>query len=141
LVLEAEKFIGGMDDEVMRLGLDSADVILYRLRTDCRYCPSNYDLLAELAGQGIEVVGLAIDTVAEAVLRHHQSWGLPFPVAVSPSGSVMRKIPAFSTPTTIVLSRGEVLFLEFGVLSATRRMDLREVTRDWAESIPNTARQ
>ena len=126
----AAEFVVGAPGDVLLPG-GSQSVVLYRISTNCPFCPSNYDFLNDLADGGIPVVGLAADTAADVVRRHHFEWNLRFPVLVGPRGSAADAVPRYGTPTMVAISRGAVVFVEFGELEPEARDALRTLTRGW----------
>lgn len=105
------------------------DVVLYRVSTDCPHCPRNYDILNELADAGVPVIGLAVDTVVAVVEGHRSVWDVRFPILVNPRGAAVDVFPRYATPALVVISQGEVVFLEFGGLNSEGRDALRTMVK------------
>ncbi len=121
----------GMATEGPLIG-DSGSVVLYRLAADCPVCPLNYGLLNELSGLGVPVVGIAVSATKAEVERHRAEWDVEFPILVNPQGSAVEMVPRYGTPTIVVISKGEVVFLEFGALAPVAERTLRAITGMWA---------
>ena len=111
---------------------DLSDVVLYLLSTDCPICPTNYGFLNDLTESGIPVVGLVLGPPEGAVQSHLSEWEVRFPILVNPYGSALDVVPLFGIPTTILIHRGEVAYLEFGELDTKAEETIRPFTRSWA---------
>lgn len=127
--LTAEVVVGLPEDRALRL--DSGNVVLCYLSTDCPFCPTNYEFLNRLATSGVPVVGLAFDPVEGAVETHHREWNLQFPIFVNPVGTVVEMVPRYGTPTIVVVSQGKVAFLEFGELRDGAQRSLKAIADSW----------
>ena len=112
---------------------EPGNVVLYRLSTDCTACRSNYGFLNDLTEAGVPVIGLAVDSIdAEAVVERHQvEWDVRFPILVNSRGSATEVVPRYGTPTTVVISQGKVVFLEFGKLEPEARQALKTLSEAW----------
>ena len=110
------------------------NIVLYRLSTDCPICPSNYGFLNDLTDAGVLVIGLAVDSAEAVVERHRSAWDVRFPILVHPRGSAADLVPRYGTPTIVVISHEEVVFLEFGELEPEAQQTLRILTRAWTKN-------
>jgi hypothetical protein len=110
---------------------DPTEGVFYLLSSNCPACVFNYPFLGELAGRGVPVFGLAIDTDYGGLLNHVRQEVLGFPVLFRPSGSVAEAIPRFATPTTAVVSKGKLIILEFGELREEQRESIIQLTESW----------
>jgi len=111
---------------------EPTDLVLYLLSTGCARCSANYSLLNDLVEAGVPVVGLALDTLADLVVRHREEWDLRFPVLVRAEGSAVASVPRYAVPTTVVISGERVTFLEFGKLEGASSERLRQLFRAWS---------
>lgn len=112
------------------LSVESSDAVLYLLSTECPISPANYGFLNELVDSGVPVFGLAFDDTEEAVERHRSEWETRFPILVSPEGSAIGVVPRYATPTIVVVSQGEVVWLDFGELLPEAQDVLKAALRD-----------
>jgi hypothetical protein len=132
--LEADSQVGGGSAPV-RLETPR-DIVLCRISTECPHCPENYRFLRELSESGVLVIGLATDTSQAVVERHWMERTMGFPVLVRARGSAIAIVPDYGTPTTVAISQGKVVFLEFGELAVGDQNALRGLTSSWAREKP-----
>ena len=103
--------------------------VVYYLSPDCPISSTNYGLLNELADAGVPVFGLVFDSAERAVERHASQWEVGFPILLNPGGSAVDVLPRYGTPTVVVVSQGEVVFLGFGELGSEQEDSVRSAVR------------
>ena len=113
---------------------ERVNAVLYLLSTECPVCPRNYPFLNTLSNSGVTVIGLAVDSTAVAVEKHISEWKISFPILVDPKGSAVEIVPRYATPTTVAVSREEVVFLEVGVMDPDSQRTLESITRAWIDN-------